>query len=119
MKTRKELKEAYKQMKLRMGIFQIRNTSNGKIFLGSSTDLRAVWNSQHLQLELGSHPNTALQQDWKRFGPEHFEFEILEETEPPEGALTDPRRELKALLALYLESLQPYGEKGYHPAPRT
>lgn len=118
MKTRKELKDAYKQMKFRMGIFQIRNTSNGKIMLGSSSDLRAAWNSQRLQLELGSHPNKALQREWKQFGPGHFVYEILEEIEQPEGEPFDPRRELKALLALYLESKQPFGDTGYHPAPR-
>lgn len=119
MKTKKELKDAYKQMKSRMGVFQIRSLSNGKIFLGSSTDLKAIWNSQRLQLELGSHPNTALQQDWKALGPDSFVYEILEEIDPPEDETTDPRAELKALLALYLDALKPYEEKGYHPKPKT
>ncbi len=33
MTTRKELKEEYKQRKTQMGVFQIRNTENGNVFI--------------------------------------------------------------------------------------
>ncbi|MDX9791227.1 MAG: GIY-YIG nuclease family protein, partial [Candidatus Kapabacteria bacterium] len=64
MKTRKELKEQYKQMKYKIGVFCIKNKLNGKVFLGSSTDLVAIWHSTKLQLELNSFPNSELQKDW-------------------------------------------------------
>ena len=70
MKTRKELKEAYKQRKSKMGVFQIKNNTNGKIFIGSSIDLDAMWNRQKMQLQFGNHPNKALQKEWKEFGEE-------------------------------------------------
>ena len=41
---KKDLKQDYKQMKFRMGVFQIRNTLNNKIFVDSSMDLVAIWN---------------------------------------------------------------------------
>ena len=74
MKTWKELKEEYKQIKYKMGVFQIKNDCNGKIFIGSSLDLKAIWHSQRLQLETGTHSNRDLQKDWKEFGPEKFRY---------------------------------------------
>ncbi len=114
MKTQKELKEAYKQMKVPMGVFQIRNTVNGKIFVDSSNNLDAIWNRHRAQLGFGSHPNTALQQDWNTFGEENFRYEILSVLEQKEGDATDYAKELKVLEAMYKEELQPYGEQGYH-----
>mgnify|MGYP002383887052 CR=1 FL=1 len=52
--TQKELKEKYKQMKFPMGVFQIRNTVNGKIFVDSSTNLPAIWNRHKTQRDF--HP---------------------------------------------------------------
>ena len=77
MKTTKELKDEYKQMKFKMGVFQIRNTVNDKIFVGSSTDLDAIWNRHRVQLNFGNHQNAELQNDWKELGPERFVYEIL------------------------------------------
>ncbi|MCB9282706.1 MAG: GIY-YIG nuclease family protein [Lewinellaceae bacterium] len=114
MKTRKELKEEYKNKKFKKGVFQIRNTANGKIFIGSSTDLEKIWNRHRAQLNFGGHPNAELQKDWKALGEEAFVYEILEELPEPDDASTDSSRELKALEQMYLEELQPFGEKGYH-----
>lgn len=114
MKTKKELKEEYKQMKFRMGVFQIRNTVNNKIFIESSADLVAIWNRQRVQLNFGNHHNTALQADWKELGEEKFVYEILGEIEQPETGNTDFRKEIKALEELFIEELQPFDEKGYN-----
>ena len=79
MDSRKHLKDAYKQKKFKMGIFQITNKQNGKIFIGSSIDLQAIWNRYQMELKFGSHRNKRLQADWEAFGPESFGFEILTE----------------------------------------
>lgn len=63
MKTKKELKRIYKEKKFKMGVFQIRNTSNQKIFVGSSIDLDAIWNRLRTELKFGSYPNAPLQKD--------------------------------------------------------
>jgi len=55
-------------MKFKMGVFQIKNNCNGKIFIGSSLDLTAIWHAQKLQLEMGMHQNSDLQKDWKKYG---------------------------------------------------
>ena len=78
MKTRKEIKEEYKQMKFQIGVFQIRNLINGKIFI-SSLDLLASWNSQRFQLNAGLHQNSRLQKEWNDFGANNFVYEIVSE----------------------------------------
>ncbi|MBN1650485.1 MAG: GIY-YIG nuclease family protein [Bacteroidales bacterium] len=114
MKTRKELKKEYKQMKFKMGVFQIRNTVNNKVFIDSSTDLVAIWNRQRMELNFGSHPNLALQKEWKTFGEDKFVYEIVAELEQKSDETTDYKKELKALKEMYLEKLQPFADKGYN-----
>ncbi|HPT13791.1 MAG TPA: GIY-YIG nuclease family protein [Bacteroidales bacterium] len=112
MKTRKELKEEYRQKKFRMGVFKIVNSTNGKIFLGSSTDLDTAWNSHRFRLKAGLHENYELQKDWIQFGEQAFDYLVVEELKIKEG--DDPGKELKAFEKLLIEELQPFGEKGYH-----
>ena len=114
MKTRKELKMEYKNMKFRMGIFRIINISNGKILIGSSSDLMSAWNSHRFQLEAGLHSSTGLQADWKKFGPENFRYEIVEEIKQSEDNLQDYASDIKILEEMLMEELQPFGEKGYN-----
>jgi hypothetical protein len=114
MKTHKEMKNEYKLYKSRKGVYQIRNKSNGKILIGTSTDLKAIWNRQRTQLNFGSHPNIELQKDWKQYGEESFEYEILMEIKEKENEDIDYKKELKELEELYIEEKQPYGRKGYN-----
>jgi len=114
MKTRKELKEEYKQKKFSMGVFCITNTVNGKIFIGSSLDLTAIWHAQRFQLNAGMHSNEELQKDWKQFGSENFTYEIIEEIIQADETTIDYNKEVKVLEALVMDELQPYKEKGYN-----
>ena len=114
MKTRKELKEEYRQMKFRMGVFQIKNKINGKLFIGSSLDLNAIWHAQKLQLDFGIHPNSDLQKDWKELGAENFSYEILEEIRQIEDKPTDFSKEIKVLEGMIIDELQPFENKGYN-----
>ncbi|MBF0541152.1 MAG: GIY-YIG nuclease family protein [Nitrospirae bacterium] len=119
MKTKKELKDEYKQIKFKMGVFQIRNTINGKIFVGSSTNLDAIWNRSRTQLDFGSHVNSNLQKDWKEFGEVNFKFEILSEIKQKEMEIVDYNSEVKVLEEMYLEQLKPYDDKGYNRFQKT
>ena len=118
MKTKNELKQEYKQMKFVMGVFQIRNTVNNKIFIDSSANINAKKNRHTLQLDVGSHPVTALQHDWKELGADKFVFETLGEVEQNETETVDYDKEIKMLEAMYLEDLQPYDDKGYNKRPK-
>ena len=115
--TRKERINEYKNTKFRAGVFQIRNLVNGKVYIDKSVNLDKIWNRHRLELNFGSHRVKALQADWKDLGEAGFAFEILGEVEQREDASFDLNRELKVLEQLYLEEIQPYGEKGYHTRP--
>lgn len=117
--NRKELVREYKESKLPMGLFQIKNTINGKLLVGSSQNLPGMLNRMRWQMESGGHPNRALQQDWNQHGAGAFTFEVLDELKHPVQEDYDPTKDLEELLALWLEKLTPYGAKGYHPTPRT
>ena len=118
MNRRKELKEEYRQMKFKMGVFKLTNRANGKIFIGSSLDLVAAWHSLKFQLDLGTYPNQELQQDWKLFGFENFTYERAEELEQKEEENLNDSKEVKALKELVEDMLQPFEEKGYNQKRR-
>jgi len=113
-KTRKELKNEYKQKKSVMGIFQIKNRINSKIFVGSSTDLKAIWNRYKMQLKFGNHPNKAFQKEWKEYGEDDFTYEILAELKQEDGKEVDYNKELQELEKLFLDEPEPFDERGYN-----
>ena len=115
--NKKEAKQNYKLNPQPMGVFQIRNLTNEKVFVGSSLNLDGILNRHKFALIAGSHQNKALQADWNEFGAENFAFEILEELEPRENL--DNKRELNFLEDLWLEKLQPFGERGYNERKMT
>lgn len=116
--NRKEAIRDYKNAKLPMGLFQVRNTANGKLLIGSSPNLPGMLNRIRYQLEMGGHPNRLLQLEWQTFGAGEFQFEVLDELKHPEEDGYDPAKDLEELLGLWLEKLQPYGERGYHTQSR-
>jgi hypothetical protein len=113
---RKKAIRDYKQTPTPMGILGIRNTADGKLFLLAAKNLPGIMNSQRFSLRHGSHPNRELQADFKRLGEDAFSFEVLDTLEPKEGAGFDYTADLKALEQMWLERLQPFGDKGYHTA---
>ena len=118
MKSRQEIKREYKERKKPAGIFQVKNTANGKVLLGSSLNLEGPLNSHKFMLSTGSHRNAALQKDWNEFGEEQFVFEILEVvkvTDDPNFNLED---ELTLLEQIWIEKLEPFGERGYNTEKR-
>ncbi len=114
MRTHKEMKQEYKLHKTKKGVFQIENKMNGKILIGSSMDLKAIWNRQKAQLKFGNHPNEKLQNDWNNLGEEAFEYKIIAEAKEKKDEEIDFKKEIKELEELYTEELQPYEKKGYN-----
>ncbi|MEI7025085.1 GIY-YIG nuclease family protein [Paenibacillus sp. y28] len=109
---RKELLEEYKQIKTYMGIIQITNKTNGKIYIDSYPNLKNKWLAIQSQLDIGRFVNARLQKDWKELGSEAFSYEVLEQKKADEVA--DRRWELKQMKKSWLEKLQPYGDRGYN-----
>lgn len=110
---RKQLIKQYKEVEPQAGVYQIRNTKNNKIFIGSTPNLKTLVGMRG-PLEMGLHPNHQLQQEWKECGSDAFVFEVLEILKKRDEPVFDLRDELKKLEKKWLEQLQPYGERGYH-----
>ena len=114
MKSQKEIKREYKERNKPAGIFQIKNSVNGKVLLGSSLNLEGPLNSHKFMLTIGSHKNKKLQEEWNEYGKDNFVFEILEMVkvkDDPDFNLSD---ELTLLEQIWIEKLRPFGNKGYN-----
>jgi len=111
---RKALIREYKESRPPMGVYWVRNTVSGKALVGVSANLPAMLNRHRAQLRLGMHSNRALQKDWNEFGPEAFEFDILDTLAPPDRPDYDPADDLRVLETLWLEKLSPFDDRGYN-----
>jgi group I intron endonuclease len=62
------------------GIYQIKNIINGKIYIGSSTDLNKRWKEHQSSLNNNKYHfgKRKFQDDWMKYGKNNFKFEILE-----------------------------------------
>ncbi|MBE7554841.1 MAG: GIY-YIG nuclease family protein [Anaerolineales bacterium] len=114
MKSKKDLKQAYKEREKQAGVFQVKNTVNGKILLGSSLNLDGPSNRHKFLLTIGGHPNQVLQQEWNEYGPDKFIFEILEVVQVKDEPNFKLDEELSLLEEIWIEELQPFGERGYN-----
>ena len=117
--NKKQAKLDYKLSHRQMGVFQIRNLMNDKIYIASSVDVPSFINRSTFQLNAGAHPSRALQKEWKEFGEENFAFEVLEEVEAREDAGYNYRADVDFLEDLWLDKEQPYGDKGYNEKKKT
>ncbi|MFD2370259.1 DUF2087 domain-containing protein [Brevibacillus sp. GCM10020057] len=113
MNRKQELKQLYKEMKTEAGVYQIRNTQNGKVWIEATRNLKTM-NGKQFMLKHGSHPCKALQEDWKQYGEDAFAFEVLEVLEKKNDPYFDEADALEKLENKWLDKLQPYGEKGYN-----
>ena len=119
--NRKELIRAYKEARRPMGVYRIHNTRDDRSFVGRSVDLTAILNRERVALRFGSHPNAALQADWNAVGPDAFVFEVLDTIKAPDDKPDyDPTDDLRVLESMWLDRLQPFGDRGYRqrPAPK-
>jgi len=114
MTDRKDLVRKYKETPRPMGVYRILNSANGKALVGSSRDIPGKLNRHRAQLRLKAHGNEELQRDWEDFGPDAFAFETLDLLEPPREPGYDPTQDLEVLEDLWLQKLQPFGDRGYN-----
>lgn len=59
------------------GIYRIRNTINGKRYIGSAVQFAQRWKKHRLDLRHGCHHSIALQRAWNKYGENNFAFEPL------------------------------------------
>jgi hypothetical protein len=99
--NKKDLIREYKENPPSMGIFQVRNLTNERVFVASSMNLKGIFNRSEFQLKMNGHPNKKLQADWNALGAENFAFEILEELPPRENPGYDYKPDLEVFLELW------------------
>lgn len=78
------------------GIYKILCLINNKSYIGQSINIQKRFNSHKYDLNRGKHRIKQLQDDWNKYGPENFVFEILEEC---------TRKDLGKLEQRYIRSL--------------
>lgn len=61
------------------GIYQIRNTANGKVYVGSAVNPRTRLNYHVSNLRRTKHANSKLQRAWHRYGEALFELSVIEQ----------------------------------------
>ena len=81
------------------GIYKIVNKINGKIYIGSSVNMKQRWQSHKYHLRRGVHHNPYLQNSWNKYGEDSFEHVVLFECE--KNILTIEEQKI-------LKSYQPY-----------
>lgn len=113
MDRKKELKQLYKETEIEAGVFQIKNNANQKVFIGSTRNFKTL-NGVKFSLETGVYINTQLQEDWKAFGKEAFQIDILETLKKKDSPYFNEKEALAELENRWLEKIQPYGDQGYN-----
>ena len=110
--NKKEKLAEYKERKITGGVYVIKNTANEKSLLASSTNLQGCKNRFVFSQKTNSCVDMKLQNDWKTFGAEAFQLEVLEELEKKDDQTSKEFAEdIKMLYELYLEKSNP--EKMY------
>ncbi len=67
-----------KRRQPKCGIYQIRNETNGKVYIGSAVDIEDRWRLHRLALSNGTHHSRYLQRAWGKYGETNFSFVIVE-----------------------------------------
>ena len=97
------------ERKIPSGIFQIKNTVTGRMFLGSSLNLDGSLNSQTFRLSCGAHSNQELQKGRKALGAENVVVQILEVEQVNEiNSNFISWHKLELTKMIWMESLQPF-----------
>lgn len=60
------------------GLYRIRNTIDGKVYVGSAVNLKKRWFHHRKLLRKGTHHSAHLQRAWIKYGEACFVFEVLE-----------------------------------------
>lgn len=62
------------------GVYLVKCLSNGRQYVGSSSDIRKRWKEHRYDLRHGKHHNRHWQNAWNKYGESQFAWSMLEET---------------------------------------
>lgn len=83
-RNRKALLQAYKEKPASPGVFALRCTASGEVWVQASRNLESQQNRIWFSLRLGSDRNPAVQAAWNAHGVDAFVFEVLERIAEPD-----------------------------------
>jgi hypothetical protein len=75
--SRKEVIRNFKERKPAMGVYAVRCTPTGRVWVGMSRNLEATRNGCWFSLRNRTHLEKSLQQEWDVHGELAFQYEIL------------------------------------------
>jgi hypothetical protein len=75
---RKEAIRKFKEHKPPQGVYAVRCTATGRVWVGSFTNLESMKNRLWFSLGQGNCRDRALQEEWNAYGEQTFQYEILE-----------------------------------------
>lgn len=109
-----EIKRKYKEFKPTIGVYKIENKATGKFFIGSNLNIEARFNRYKMEATWGLEQNIDFFNDLKKYGYDGFTFTIIDKIKPKDDPNYNYRKELLELEEMWLNELQPYGERGYN-----
>lgn len=71
------------------GIYEIRNTVNGHIYVGSAIDLKQRWYDHRKLLRVNKHHSKYLQNAWNKYGESAFIFVVLRYIKSKDDLITN------------------------------
>lgn len=93
------------------GIYAIRNTDNGKVYVGSAVNLRKRWHNHLHALRANKHHSPHLQYAWNKYGESKFKFEVLQYVDVPDNLIQAEQR--------WIDEFSAYGKGGYNATPKA
>lgn len=92
---RRDAIRKFKEQKPPSGVFAVRCSSTGRVWVGSSHNLNAIKNRFWFCLRNGDHPDKRLQAEWNAQGEDAFAYDILEtiKEDTPSCAIADLLKE--------------------------
>ncbi len=101
MNDRTKIKNQYKLTPRPMGVYQLKDLKNNKIYLGVSKNLDAIFNRHRFELNTGIHQVKEVQESWNKSGEKGIMLEVLENLKPVDDLTYDYTDDLKTLLELW------------------
>ncbi|MDR1509256.1 MAG: GIY-YIG nuclease family protein [Synergistaceae bacterium] len=113
-KARKELIRRYNERKLVGGIYVVRNTRDGTLYLDASADIRASRSRFDFSQKAGICQIAKLKKDWDELGAGAFVLDVLEEYVKDESSSdSEFMDDLGELKSLWREKLSREGSSFY------
>ena len=101
---KKALKSAYREKPTVGGVYCIRCSGNGRLFVQPNVNIEGVQNRYQFAVSMGTCPDPSLRGEWERYGAESFSFTVLDELKKSEAQTQKEFvDDLNALYEIWLE----------------